>query len=116
MGSGSIALAGGSLEDVLFVPEILMNLLSIYYIFQSSSGKKIEFSPHDVVIFYLHDFDLILVTGSVDSASHLYRFDGFESFDGIGSYLVAHSDSMSIILHEIPKQKVRKEIDKKLRK
>ena len=50
MGSGSIVLAGGSLQDVICVPDILMNLLSIHQICHSGSSKTVEFSPHDVVI------------------------------------------------------------------
>lgn len=50
LGSSSIALVRGSIQDVLCVPKISMNLLSIYQIFHSSSSKIVEFSPHDVVI------------------------------------------------------------------
>ena len=49
-GLETISLEGGSLQDVLLVPAISMNLLSIFQIFHSIFGKKIEFSPHDVVI------------------------------------------------------------------
>jgi hypothetical protein len=100
LGSSSVALAGGSLQDVLCVPEILTNLLSIYHLFHSGSGKTVEFSPHDVVIQDLHDSDMIVATGSVDTASRLYRFDGFESSNGTGSYLIAHVDLVSRLWHE----------------
>ena len=63
--------------------------------FHSSSGKTIEFSPHDVVIQDLHDSEMIVATGSVDSASRLYRFDGFESSNDVGSCLVVHAESIS---------------------
>jgi hypothetical protein len=43
---------------------------------------------------------MIVATGSVDSASRLYRFDGFESSDDTGSCLVAHADSVSRLWHE----------------
>ncbi len=99
MGSGTVTLAEGSLQDVLCVPDILMNLLSIYQICHSSFGK-IEFSPHDVVIWDLHDLEMIVATGSVDSASCLYRFDGFESSDDTGSCLVAHANLVSRLWHE----------------
>ena len=54
-----------------------------------------------MVISDLHDFDLILATGSVDSASHLYRFYGFESTDDRESYLVAHADLVRKIWDEL---------------
>ena len=49
-GSGTISLEGGSLHDVLLVLAISTNLLSIFQICHSGSGKIVEFSPHDVVI------------------------------------------------------------------
>ena len=100
MGSGTVALAGGSLQDVLCVPDISMNLLSIYQIFHSSSRKIVEFSPHDVVIRDLHDPKMIVATGSAEFASCLYKFDGFESSDDIESCFVAHEDSVSKLWHE----------------
>ena len=92
LGSGTVTLAGGSLQDVLCVPDMSMNLLSIYQIFHSGSRKTIKFSPHDVVIRDLHDPDMIVATRSDDSVSLLYRFDGFEPSEDIGSCYVAHVD------------------------
>ena len=100
LGSSIVTLAGGSLQDVLYVLDILMNLLSIYQIFHSGSGKIVEFSPHDMVIRDLHDPEMIVSTGSADYASCLYRFDGFESSDDTGSCYVVHVDSVSRLWHE----------------
>ena len=80
--------------------DISMNLLSIYQIFHSSSGKTIEFSPHDVVIQDLHDPKMIVATRSVDSRLCLYRFDGFESSNDTSSCLVVHADLVSRLWHE----------------
>ena len=99
MGFGSVTLAGGSLQDVLYVLDISMNLLSIYQICHSGSGKTVEFSPHDVVIRDLHDSEMVVATGSVDFASCFYRFDGFESSDDTGSCLIAHEDLVSRLWH-----------------
>lgn len=99
-GSGTVSLDGGCLQDVLLVPDISTNLLSIYQIFHSGFSKTVEFSPHDVVIRDLHDPDLVVAIGSVDSASHLYRFDGFESSNTVGSSLIAHADSVSRLWHK----------------
>ena len=53
-----------------------------------------------MVIQALHDSELIMATGSVDTASRLYKFDGFESSAGTGSCLIAHADSVSRLWHE----------------
>ena len=100
MSSSFVALVRGSLQDVLCVPDISMNLLSIYQIFHSVSSKIVEFLPHYVVIQDLYDFEMIVGTGSVDSTSHLYRFDGFEYSDDIGSCHIAHADSVNKLWHE----------------
>ena len=53
-----------------------------------------------MVIGGFHDLEMILATGSVDFASCLYRFYGFESFDDIGSCYVVHVDLVSKLWHE----------------
>ena len=100
MGSSSIALDGGSLQDVLCVLQILMNLLSIYQICHFGPGKIVKFSPHDVAIWDLHNSEMVMATRSVDSTSGLYRFDGFESSDDTGSCLVPHANLISRLWHE----------------
>jgi hypothetical protein len=85
---------------VLLVPDISKNLLSVYQIFHSGSSKIVEFSPHDVVIRDIHEPDLVVATGSVDFASRLFRFDGFENLDCSNSSLIAHVDLVSRLWHE----------------
>ena len=43
-GSGTVQLDDGYINNVLLVPEISANLLSIYQIFHSGDGKIVEFS------------------------------------------------------------------------
>ena len=99
-GSRTISLEGGSLQDVLLVPAISTNLLSVFQICHSSSGKIVEFSPHDVVIQDLRDPDLIVAIGSVDLQSHSYQFDGFESSDSTSVSLVTYVDTVINLWHE----------------
>jgi len=40
----------GCINDVLFVPNISTNTLSIYHICHYGDRKTLEFSPNDVVI------------------------------------------------------------------
>jgi hypothetical protein len=46
VGSGTIQVDNCHFNDVLCVPTISCNLLSIYQITHSSEGKTVEFSPH----------------------------------------------------------------------
>jgi hypothetical protein len=50
VGSGRIQVENGHFNDVLCVPNLSCNLLSVYQITHSGEGKTIEFSPHQVVI------------------------------------------------------------------
>ena len=99
-GLGTISLEGGSLQDVLLVPTISMNLLYIFQICHFGFGKTVEFSPHDVVIQDLHDPNLIVSTGSFDLQSNLYQFDGFESSNSTGVSLISHADTVNKLWHE----------------
>jgi hypothetical protein len=49
-------------NNVLCVPSIYCNLLSVYHITHSCEGKKIEFSPHQVLIKDLKDPKHVLTT------------------------------------------------------
>ena len=50
IGSRTTHLNNGQFKDVLFVPNLSYNLLSVYQITHSSEGRTVEFSPHQVVI------------------------------------------------------------------
>jgi hypothetical protein len=50
VGSGTIQLDDGCFNDVLCVPSLSCNLLSMYQIVHSGKGKTIEFSLHQIVI------------------------------------------------------------------
>lgn len=50
VGSGTVHLDNGQINDVLCVPTLSCNLLSTYQITHSGEGKTVEFTPHQVVI------------------------------------------------------------------
>ena len=53
-----------------------------------------------MVIRDLHDPNLVIAIGIIDLQSHLYQFDGFESFNYIGVSLIADAEIMSKLFHE----------------
>jgi hypothetical protein len=99
VGSGTVKVDDGSFNDVLCVPNLSCNLLSVYQITHSSEGKIVEFSPHQVVIKDLKNPKHVLATGIVDDITRLYRFDNFGS-STLPSVFVAHSDDLSKLWHE----------------
>ena len=50
VGSGTVQVDNGHFNDVLCVPSLSCNLLSVYQITYSGEGKTIDFSPHQFVI------------------------------------------------------------------
>jgi hypothetical protein len=98
-GSGTVQVENGHFNDVLCVPSLSCNLLSVYQITHSGEGKTIEFSPHQVVIKDLKYTKHVLATGIADDITRLYKFDNFGS-SYFSSFFVAHSDDLSKLWHE----------------
>jgi hypothetical protein len=94
---GRVELHNGSFENVLHVPKISMNLLSVYQITQK--GKKVEFTSDSVSIIEMHDNSIIAI-GEVDHKSRLYKFTKFVDDDS--SFLLTHKEST---LHAPPVQR-----------
>ena len=79
VGSGTVQVDNGHFNDVLCVPSISCNLLSIYQITHSSEGKTVEFSPHQFLIKDLRYPKHIIATRIDDDITRLYKFYNFGS-------------------------------------
>ena len=99
VGSRTIHLDNGKFYDVLCVPTLPCNLLSVFQITHSGEGKTVEFSPHDVVIKDLRDPRHILAIGIVDDSIRLHKFDNFGS-SCLPFGFVAHNDEVIKLWHE----------------
>jgi hypothetical protein len=87
-GEGRVKLHNDSLENVLHVPNLSMNLLLVYQITQK--GKKVEFALDSFSIIGMHENSIIAI-GEVDHKSRFYKFTKF-SDDG-SSFLLTHKES-----------------------
>jgi transposase InsO family protein len=92
-----VELDHGSFENILHVPQLSMNLLSVYQITHTGSGKKVEFTLDSVSIFDMQDNSKIVV-GEVNHKSWLYTFTKFIEPDS--SILLTHADDSSRLWHE----------------
>jgi hypothetical protein len=99
VGSGTVQVDNGHFNDVLCVPSLSCNLLSVYQITHSGEGKTVEFSPHQVVIKDLKYPKHVLATRIADDITRLYKFDNFGS-STFSSVFVAHSDDLRELWHE----------------
>jgi hypothetical protein len=86
-GEGRVELHNGSFENVLHVPNISMNLLSVYQIAQK--GKKVEFTSDLVSVIDMHENSIIAIS-EVDHKSRLYKFTKFSSDES--SILLTHKE------------------------
>jgi hypothetical protein len=99
VGSRTIQEDNGHFNDVLCVPSVSCNLLSVYQITHSCKGKIIKFSPNQVVIKDLKYPYHVLATRIGDDITKLDKFDHFGSSSFL-SIFVSHSDDLSKLWHE----------------
>ena len=99
VGYGIVPVEKCHFSDVLCVPRISYNLLSVYQITYSGEGKTVTFTPHKVVIKDFKDPQHVLDIGIVDDITWLYKFNNFGS-SPFPLVFVAHSDDLSKLWHE----------------
>ena len=87
-GKGNIELENGIFIDVLHVPQLSTNLVSIYQITHYGSSNKVEFLPNTVVVKNLQD-DSMVVVGKENHETRLYSF----------SHFVPKSTSLALLTH-----------------
>ena len=75
-GKGNVEIKNGDFKDVIYVPNLSTNLLSIYQITNLGDGHKVEFLPDSVKVHSLKD-DLVVVVGKVNHDRRLYSFSHF---------------------------------------
>jgi hypothetical protein len=97
-GKGRIELTNGSFENVLHVPKISVNLLSVYQMTNSNTGKKFIYTPNVVVIYDMQTNSRV-ATSEVNHQSRLYTFSEMTEPDF--ALLPTHADESSRIWHQI---------------
>ncbi|KAH9316607.1 hypothetical protein KI387_025234 [Taxus chinensis] len=97
-GSGSVEIEGGTFNQVLSVPNLSTNLLSVYQITHLGEGMRVEFGPNSVIIRELNS-DCTVAEGKVDHHSRLYTFSHFSS-DLMPNALLTHANEVSKLWHE----------------
>ena len=75
-GKGHVEVEDGEFKDVLYIPKLSSNLLSIYQITHLGDGNKVEFLPNSVTVRSLRD-DSLFAMGKVNHDKRLYSFSHF---------------------------------------
>jgi hypothetical protein len=94
---GRIQLTNKSFKNVLHVPKLFVNLLSVYQITNYSTRKKVIFTPNAVDIYDMQTNSMVS-TSEVNHQSRLYTFSEFIETDF--SLLLTHADESSRIWNE----------------
>jgi hypothetical protein len=93
-GKGRIELTNRSFENVLHVPKLYVNLLSMYQMMNSSTGKRVVFTPNAVDIYNMQTNSRV-ATGEINHQSRLYTF--YEFIEPNSVLLLTHADESSRI-------------------
>jgi hypothetical protein len=96
-GKGRIKLTNGSFKNVLHIPKLFANLLSVYHIKNSITGKKFIFTPNSFDIFDMQTNSRVSI-GEVNHQFRLYTFSEF--IEPNSSLLLTHADESSRIWHK----------------
>jgi hypothetical protein len=98
IGQGRVELQHVSFKNLLHVMKISVNILSIYQITHTCTGKSVKFTPYSVTIYGMHDNSKIVV-GKVNHQSQLYTFSKFTDKSEL-TFLLTHVDDDSRLWHE----------------
>ena len=98
LGKGRIHLDHGKFSNVLYIPSLASNLLSMYQMTHTRSPKKVIFSPDDVEITDILN-GKVIEKGVVDHTSKVYMFSHFIPYSNRSALLI-HANEASNIWHE----------------
>ena len=99
LGKGRTDLDHGKFSNILYVPGLSSNLLSVYHMTHIGSPKKVIFSPDDVEITEISS-GKVIAKGVVDHTSKVYMLSHFLPYSNPSALLI-HANEESKIWHEI---------------
>jgi hypothetical protein len=94
---GRIELTNESFENVLCVPKIFVNIISMYKMTNYDTRKRFIFTP-DAMDIYDIQTNSMLASGEVNHQSRLYTSFGF--IEPNSALLLTHADERSKIWHK----------------
>ena len=97
-GQGTVDLEHGYFSNVLYVPSLASNLLSVYQMTHTRVPKRVSFIPDDVEITELASEKLV-AKGLANHHAKAYEFSHFVS-DAKPTTLLTHGNEVSRLWHE----------------
>ena len=98
-GKGRIDLDHGKFSNVLYVPGLTSNLLSVYQMTHTGYPKKFIFSPDEVEITEMSS-GKVIAKGLANHTSKVYMFSHFLPYSNPSALMSIHANEASNIWHE----------------
>ena len=92
-GQSTVNLENGSFSNVLYVPSLAANILSVYQMTHTGMPKRVSFSPNDVEITEISSGKLI-AKGHANHHAKAYEFSHFVA-DAKPTALLTHGNGVS---------------------
>ena len=97
-GKGTVKLEHGSFYDVLYVPSLASNMLSVYQMTHTGFSKRVTSSPNDVEISEIAS-EKIIATGIANHSAKTYEFSKFVP-DANPTTLLTQGNEFNRLWHE----------------
>ena len=97
-GQGTVDLENGFFSNVLYVPYLASNILSVYQMTHTGVPKRVSFSPNDVEIIEIASGKLI-AKGLANHHAKAYEFSHFVA-DVNPTAMLTHGNEVSRLWHE----------------
>ena len=94
-GQGTVNIENGYFSNVMYVPSLASNLLSVYQMNHTRVPKRVSFSPNDVEIIELAFWKLV-AKGSTNNHAKSYEFSHFVE-DAKPTALPTHGNEVNIL-------------------
>ena len=95
---GRIDLEDGYFNNILFVPVLAANLLSMYQMTHTGQAKRVTFTPDEVEIAEISS-NKVVALGYADHQDRMYKFSHFLPYSR-GNVLLTHANKESKLWHE----------------
>ena len=95
LGKGRIDLDHGKFSNVLYVPGLASNLLSVYHMTHTGSPKKVIFSPDEVEITEISS-GRVIAKGVANHAQKVYMFSHFLPYSNPSALLIHANEERNI--------------------
>ena len=98
-GVGRIDIEDGYFNNVLYVPDLAVDLLLVYQMTHNGEAKRVTFTPYEIEIAEISS-NKVVALGYADHQARMYKFSKFLP-NSSGKALLSHANETSKLWHDI---------------